>query len=221
MARILKTGAEYFPLDAHTDDRIRLIEAEHGLVAFAVIVRLWQKIYGGRGYYFEFDSDAKLMFSHEQALDIAKVDEIVSSAVRRGVFDGVLYDKFRILTSPEIQLQYLQIMSRRERVDLDERFLLIEIPEKIHNVYINGLNVNKKPQNADSGTQRKEKESKENQNIINKSKSNNAPFERGRAQRRNGVSNKNYSPKGFKNYTDTEEVDYNALEKKILDMMFE
>ena len=26
MARIFKTGAEYFPLDAHTDDRIRLID---------------------------------------------------------------------------------------------------------------------------------------------------------------------------------------------------
>ena len=46
-------GIPYFPLDVYVDDKIRLIEAEFGLKGFAVIVKLYQKIYGGFGYYCE------------------------------------------------------------------------------------------------------------------------------------------------------------------------
>ena len=42
----MSNGITYFPLDVHMDDNIELIEAEFGLTGFAVIVKLYQKIYG-------------------------------------------------------------------------------------------------------------------------------------------------------------------------------
>ena len=53
----MSNGISFFPLDVHMDDGIALIEAEFGLTGFAVIVKLYQKIYGGLGYYCEWTND--------------------------------------------------------------------------------------------------------------------------------------------------------------------
>ena len=44
MARPLKDGVDYFPLDTVLDTKFELIEAEYGLTGFAVVVKLLQKI---------------------------------------------------------------------------------------------------------------------------------------------------------------------------------
>ena len=53
MARPLKDGVTYFPLDVVLDEKFELIEAEFGIKGFAVVVKLYQKIYG-QGYYCEW-----------------------------------------------------------------------------------------------------------------------------------------------------------------------
>ena len=50
-----KSGLEYFPLDVVLDDKFELIEAEFGLTGFAVIVKLFQKIYGGQEDWFGWE----------------------------------------------------------------------------------------------------------------------------------------------------------------------
>jgi hypothetical protein len=45
MARPKKIGLEYFPLDCQMDDKVEMLEAEHGLEGFAVYVKLLQAIY--------------------------------------------------------------------------------------------------------------------------------------------------------------------------------
>ena len=59
MARPLKTGLDYFPLDVSFDDNIELLEAEEGLEGFAILIKLWQKIYSN-GYYIEWNEDSLL-----------------------------------------------------------------------------------------------------------------------------------------------------------------
>ena len=44
----MKSGLEYFPLDCNMDDKLELIEAEFGITGFGVVVKLFQKIYGGK-----------------------------------------------------------------------------------------------------------------------------------------------------------------------------
>ena len=45
MARPQKEGLEYFPLDVSMDDNVELIEAEHGVAGFAILIKMYQKIY--------------------------------------------------------------------------------------------------------------------------------------------------------------------------------
>ena len=64
-----KVGLDYFELDCLLNDKIRLIQAEFGLKGFAVIVKLYQKIYGGNGYYCEWNEDILLLFLVENGLN--------------------------------------------------------------------------------------------------------------------------------------------------------
>ena len=98
-------------------------------------------------------------------LSIDDVQSIISEAISRGIFDKGMYDTYGILTSKGIQCRYLEMTKRRSRVDVEQRYLLIRIPEKVVNVYINGVNVNTNSKNVDNNSQSKVKESK-----VNKSK---------------------------------------------------
>jgi len=72
----MKSGLEFFPLDVHMDDKVELIEAEFGLAGFAVIVKLYQKIYGA-GYYCEWSKEVALLFGKKIGLGVNAVSEIV------------------------------------------------------------------------------------------------------------------------------------------------
>ena len=165
MARPMKDGVDYFPLDVNVDKKFRFVEAKFGIVGFGVIVKLFQLIYAENGYYCEWDEDTALIMAAENScqkypLSIDDVQDIISEAISRGIFDKGMYDTYGILTSKGIQRRYFEMTKRRSRVDVEQRYLLICIPEKTVNVYINGVNVNTNSKNADNNSQSKVKESK-------------------------------------------------------------
>ena len=49
MARPIKDGVDYFPLDVNLDMKFRLLEAKHGIVGFGIIIKLFQRIYADNG----------------------------------------------------------------------------------------------------------------------------------------------------------------------------
>ena len=112
----MKSGLDYFPLDVYLDDGFKLIEAEFGLTGFAVVVKLYQKIYGGFGYYCEWTNEVALLFSRECGVGGNVVSEILAASIKRGIFDKTLYDKYQILTSAGIQKRYFDAVSRRKKV---------------------------------------------------------------------------------------------------------
>ena len=57
-----KSGLPYVPLDVTLDNKFALIEAEFGIKGFGVIVKLFQEIYGGQGYYAEWTDEIALLF---------------------------------------------------------------------------------------------------------------------------------------------------------------
>ncbi|MBQ4302792.1 MAG: DUF4373 domain-containing protein [Oscillospiraceae bacterium] len=89
----MKTGLDYFPFDVTMDERFELIEAQFGHKGFVVMVRLWMKIYGGSGYYCEWSGDAALLFSKKIGIPVQDVADIVSAAVKRGLFDRTLFQQ--------------------------------------------------------------------------------------------------------------------------------
>lgn len=161
MARPTKKGIDYFPLDVVLDDDLRLIEAEFKLKGFAVVVKLYQKIYGGFGYYCEWTKEVALLFSDEVRLGRNVVSEIVEASFRRGIFDRDIFEKFGVLTSRGIQKRYLDAVSRRKKIELIKEYLLLTIPEIRDIVGDNSINVNINSINVDINSQSKVKESKE------------------------------------------------------------
>lgn len=163
-------GIPYFPLDVYVDDKIRLIEAEFGLKGFAVIVKLYQKIYGGFGYYCEWTNDVGLLFSQDVGEGYSSVSEIVSAAIRRGIFDNDLYEKYNILTSQGVQKRYFSAVSRRKQINVKSEYLLINVEQFSKNVNISSENVSRNTKNAYNFEQSKEKKNKVNKSRVNESK---------------------------------------------------
>lgn len=166
---IQKIGLDFFPLNVslEQDDKFALIEAKHGIIGFAVLIKMYSKIYADKGYYCEWNEDIQLLFSSKIGLERNKVVEIINDAIKWKIFDKDKFDKYKILTSKRIQENYLEITKRRLRVELISEFICI------HNTPLNGKNVDIINQNVDiislnvdilndSATQRKEvKEVKE------------------------------------------------------------
>ena len=57
MARPIKTGTDYFPLDVELDIKMDFVESRYGNDGFSTIIKLWQKIYAENGYYCKWDND--------------------------------------------------------------------------------------------------------------------------------------------------------------------
>jgi len=160
MARPIKDGVEYFPFDVCMDEKIDLIEAEFGLTGFAVIVKLYQWVYT-RGYYCEWTEEVALLFSRTRCgLGGSVVSEIVNAAIKRGIFDKSMFDKYGILTSTGIQKRYFEAVSRRKCVNIKKQYLLVNAADFLKNVNINWINDDINPKNADNNSQSKVKESK-------------------------------------------------------------
>ena len=145
MARPQKEGIDYFPLDVDMDhdDKIQLIEAEHGIMGFGIIIKLLMKIYA-EGYYYQWSEKEQLLFSKRTNVDINQVNAVINSCIKWGMFDREVYEKHKILTSSGIQRRYVTATSRRKDVQMIREYTLIDVESasNIVIVNINGVNVN-------------------------------------------------------------------------------
>lgn len=127
MARPTKEGLDYFPLNTKNDDKFDLIEARHGLIGYAIIIKLYQKIYDEFGYFYPWGERQKLLFSRAILIPIEEINPVIESAVEFGLFDCGQYES-GILTSKGIQRRYFEASKKRKIVKLYSDILLI-IPE--------------------------------------------------------------------------------------------
>ena len=155
-----KVGLDYFELDCHMDEKIELIEAEYGLKGFAIVVKLYQSIFSGFGYYCEWYPDISVLWARRLGLshggDYGSVgsasdegslpgfpknliNDVVAASIRRNIFSKDLFQRYGILTSSGIQKRYLSATSKREKVELKKEYLLISIPKNRQNVVINSI----------------------------------------------------------------------------------
>lgn len=162
-----KEGIDSFLLDCHTNDNISEIEAEFGVKGFAVIVRLWQKIYSEKGYYCEWIERSPLLFlsnwfGGNSGVTVNLINEIVNRCLENGMFNKQIYEKYSVLTSERIQKQYFDVVKRREAIPVIEEYLLVSVDKIKGNVNKNAISVNKNEKNVCRNSTSKVKESKEN-----------------------------------------------------------
>jgi hypothetical protein len=167
MARPQKEGLDYFPLDVDVDqdDKVALIEAQHGVTGFAIVVKLLMKVYKN-SYFYNWTEKEQLLFSRGINVDINTLQDVVNDCIKWELFSKKMYDNHQVLTSKGIQLRYLEATSRRQEVKILQEYLLICKPKvnEYKNLVVEVVNVDINPTqevvNVDINPQSKVKESK-------------------------------------------------------------
>lgn len=133
MPRIKKRGLDYFPIsiDFMRDRIVRRIMKSEGDGAVSVLLQVLCSIYSGEGYYVLADD----LFYDDQADSLYQmgpedIRRIVALALELGLFDPEVFSKYGLLTSAEIQRQFLFATKRRNASLIDARCCLLS-PEEV------------------------------------------------------------------------------------------
>lgn len=154
-------GVSYFPLYCTLDEKFELLEAEYGLKGFAIVVKLFQRIYKEHGYYCEWNNDISLIFAKQCGFSNVGesgknnrdflggadgsspsgrsknlIDHVIAASLRRGIFDKKIFENYSILTSRGIQRNFLRIVRNRKNVEIKKEYLLLSDAEIKGNVVI-------------------------------------------------------------------------------------
>ncbi|WP_336618762.1 DUF4373 domain-containing protein, partial [Bacteroides acidifaciens] len=115
MGRI-KQGLDYFPLntDFMHDRVVRRVMKREGDSAFTILLYTLSYLYSGEGYYIHVDDDFYDELSDQLfCTDNDNVRQVLRLFVEYGFFDSSLYERYGILTSADIQRQFLFVTKRR------------------------------------------------------------------------------------------------------------
>jgi len=156
MARPRKQGLDYFPLDVDIDqdDKIQLVEAVHGPVGFAIVIKLLMRIYKD-GYYSKWTETEQLLFSKRVNVDINLINACINDCIKWGFFEKEMFENQAVLTSHGIQKRFLEAVGRRQKVEMVKEYLLLgsedinvykNLTTRSINVHINTVNDNINPQ---------------------------------------------------------------------------
>ncbi|WP_163583306.1 Lin1244/Lin1753 domain-containing protein [Gracilibacillus saliphilus] len=142
MARKIKEGLDYFPLDVDIDqdEKVALIEAKHGAAGFAIIIKLLMKIYKN-SYFYQWGEKEQLLFSKIINVDINLINDVINDCLKWGLFSQEKFDNYEILTSRGIQERFLEATSRRKEPKIVQEYCLLS--EKEVNAYNYLIIVNK------------------------------------------------------------------------------
>ena len=181
-----KEGIDSFLLDCRTNDNLAEIEAEFSITGFAVVVRLWQKIYAEKGYYCEWIERSPLLFLSQwfggnSGVTVNTINEIVARCISIGIFNKSLYNKYKILTSEGIQRRYFDVVKRRTEISIVEEYLLVSVANFKGNVNIISISADKNEKNVCRNETSKVKESKVKESKLKESKLKESKGECGRS----------------------------------------
>jgi hypothetical protein len=160
MARQIKRGLEYFPLDVVQDDDVALLEYKCGLEGFGILIKLWQKIYAN-SYYTKWNDSIAILFCRNNNCTKEKLDSVIEYCIQINMFDKHILEKYQILTSSGIQKRYLMAcnMCKRKNIHMFEELVLVD---EYHKTLIHELTPINSGIPPELGTQSKVKERKVN-----------------------------------------------------------
>jgi len=160
MPRPIKEGLDYFPLDVDLDDKIYMVECELGLTGFALLIKLFIKIYKN-GYYANWNEKIAKMFARQNNIEIDIVNKFLDVCINEKIINGALYEKYNILTSRGIQKRYLEAAKRRKEIALIKEYMCIKNVDKSVNANINWIDVDNNSIDDDDNKQSRVEKSRE------------------------------------------------------------
>lgn len=113
MARTIKKGLDYFPVDTNilSDLKVRRIKREYGAESFLLYMTLLCDIYAN-GYWLEANDDYLFDLSEQMQISESRILEMLQAMAKVGMFDADLFTEQQILTSEPIQKQYFCIKKK-------------------------------------------------------------------------------------------------------------
>ncbi len=130
MARPIKRGLDYFPLDIDffNDIKIRKLIKYQGGKAVAVYTHLLCNIYRN-GYYLVWDDELPFIISEVTGYDEAYIQEAIKCCMNIGLFSKKLFDEEGIITSKGIQSRYEMVCKNGNKKAVVSEFNLVPSEE--------------------------------------------------------------------------------------------
>ena len=129
MARPIKQGIDYFPLDVDflRDIKVRKIMRACGTSSIPVLIALLSNIYRDKGYYMEWNSEDAFLISDELGISEGVVAETVRKAVQVEFFNPYMFENHNVLTSKGIQKRYITAARLKTSVRYEQAFMLVNV----------------------------------------------------------------------------------------------
>ncbi|GAX06832.1 DNA replication protein DnaD [Secundilactobacillus pentosiphilus] len=151
MARPVKDGLDYFPLDVDfaVNPKTEAIMGEFGSKGVLLMIYLLSAVYR-KGYYLVWDKLEQMqLVNRVQGSSAEMANQIVDRLIAYGTFDEELFNSAKVLTSLRIQETYFDAIKRRKTPKPTKYLVNVDINSGSSEV------------NDDINTQSKVKESKE------------------------------------------------------------
>jgi len=168
MARPIKKGLSYFPLDVGVfkDKRITKIERKFGVYGSSIFLRILTMVYE-HGYYLEMTEEdliTELIYQIGVGkISYQRVRNVILMCCELGILDEPLFRQ-GVITSDGIQKQFIRVAKRRKEVEISKYWLLDSATMEELGVLLSmgkneekGVNVNNNSVNVDINTQSKSK----------------------------------------------------------------
>ncbi|MCF6515513.1 DUF4373 domain-containing protein [Lactobacillus sp. S2-2] len=167
MARPIKLGLDYFPLDVDfsTNEKTEAIMGEFGAKGVLFMAYLLSAVYKN-GYFLKWDKLKQMQLANRiDGLNPELTNQIVNRLIAYGTFNEELFNSAKVLTSQRIQDTFLDATKRRKSEIPTEYWL--DNQSNVVNVDNNSIKKEKSEVNVDINTQ-----SKVNKSKVNKIKDN-------------------------------------------------
>ena len=115
MARPIKKGLDYFPLDVgfFNDIAIKGLKGKYGADGITVYLYILCAAYGGHGYYIKAGDDFEDAIVDDLNMSYEKIGQIINFLCRRSLLDNTLFTSDKVLTSRGIQARFQEAVKAR------------------------------------------------------------------------------------------------------------
>ena len=169
MARPIKLGLDYFPMDTtfFQNIRIRRLIKEHGFSGLALYLNLVCDIYAN-SYYLQIDSDYYFIMSDQIGKTEDELRKQIATMYKIGLFEKQ-FETEGVVTSKEIQENYIFCKGKRFKAKrLDLNYLIVD-PSSVTGSFV-GQNYISMGVLSGKSTHSKVKESKVKESKVDESK---------------------------------------------------
>lgn len=119
MARRPRTSIDYFPVSTNWDLKMRLVLQNFGLEGIGAVIQLEQMIFN-EGYACTWNEESEYLFMAENHVSKEKLEMIMKYCLEHDIFNRRILNERKMLTSRNIQLEWLKIceICRRKNCEI-------------------------------------------------------------------------------------------------------